>query len=60
MAISYDPYLPPLPPSPQEYRRANRRRWRRADWLVCFLIWLASTLVLIRLIEIYSIPLPGR
>jgi hypothetical protein len=60
MAISYDPYLPPLPPSPREHRRANRRRWRRADWLVCLLIWLAATLVLIRLIEIYSIPLPGR
>ena len=59
MAISYDPYLPPLPPSPREHRRANRR-WRRADWLVCLLIWLAATLVLIRLIEIYSIPLPGR
>jgi hypothetical protein len=60
MAVSYDPYLPPLPPSPQEVRRWSRRRWRRADWALCFLSWLTSTLVLIRLIETYNIPLPGR
>lgn len=60
MAVSYDPYLPPLPPSPHEVRQWNRRRWHRADWLVCSLIWLTSTLALIRLIEIYNIPLPGR
>lgn len=60
MAISYHPHLPPLPPSPQEYRRRHRRRWRRADWLICFLMWFTATLVLIRLIERYNIPLPGH
>ncbi|MGI8856477.1 MAG: hypothetical protein ACR2JW_12050 [Thermomicrobiales bacterium] len=60
MAVSYDPYLPPLPPSPQEFRRRSRRRWRRTDWILCFLIWLTATITLIRLIELYNIPLPGN
>jgi hypothetical protein len=60
MALSYDPYLPPLPPSPQEVRRSSRRRWRRLDWALCFLIWLTVTVALIRVIETYHIPLPGR
>ena len=29
-------------------------------WIICFLIWLTSTVALIRLIEAYNIPLPGR
>ena len=60
MALSYDPHLPPLPPSPQEVRRLSRRRWRRADWALCFLIWLTATVAFVRLIEAYHIPLPGR
>jgi len=60
MAVLYDPYLPPLPPSPQEVRQWHRRRWHRADWIACFLIWLTATIVLIRLTETYNIPLPGK
>lgn len=60
MAVSYDPYLPPLPPSPQEVRQWHRRRWRRADWIACFLIWFTATVALIRVIQTYNIPLPGR
>ncbi len=59
MTVSYGPSLPPLPPSPQEVRRRSRRRWRRADWALCFLIWLTATVTLIRLIAMYNIPLPG-
>jgi len=60
MAILDDSYLPPLPPSPQEVRRWSRRRWRRSDWALYVLIWLTSTVVLVRLIETYNIPVPGR
>lgn len=60
MAISYDPSLPPLPSSPQEVRRSSRHHWRREDWMACFLIWLITTAVLIRLIEAYNLPLPGH
>ena len=61
MAMSYsNSYLPPLPPSPDEVRRWSRRRWRRADAVRYFLLWLTATVALIRLIETYNIPLPGR
>lgn len=60
MATLYDPYLPPLPPPPDEVRRWNRRRWRRSDTIFCLFVWLTLTVALIRLIETYHIPLPGR
>jgi len=41
-------------------RRWSRRRWRRVDAVRYFLLWLTATVALVRLIETYNIPLPGR
>lgn len=59
MVTSYDDYLPPLPPSPQEVRRWNRRRWRRSDTFWCFIAWFLLTIILVRLISVFDVPLPG-
>jgi hypothetical protein len=52
-------YLPPLPPSPQEVRRWNRRRWRRTDTLRCLAAWLLLTALFVHLINVFDLPLPG-